>query len=616
MTENRNALKRFFAGVGRILSVTRAVISALFSLVFILFFLVVLGSLFDRQQFDMPEQGALRVEINGYLVDQRGYPDPLAQLINPSAPREYVVGDLIQAIDLAAEDERINSMVLVLHNMLGGGTSKIEELGQALVRFREAGKPILAISDFYNQQQYLLASYASEIIMHPMGLVDIRGFAAYQTYLGEALENLSVNLHVFRTGEFKDAVEPFTSTAMSEESRQQNQMLLDDIWQSYSQGILQRRAIGAADFTRYVEAFDQALLEQNGDAAQMALEFGLVDRVLDRDQSLDYSIKLVGPNEDEDFYAHIDVLPYLRMESLGRRDSADESIGLVVASGPIYDGVQAPGAIGGESLAGLLRRTRQEADHAALLVRIDSPGGSAFASELIRRELDLFRQQGIPVVVSMGSVAASGGYWIATAADHIVATPTTITGSIGVFSIFPTLEDSLARLGLYSDGVETAPLADAMQLDRPLDERASRVIQARVDHIYARFIELVAESRSIPEDQLDPIAGGRVWSGRQALELELVDELGSLEAAERAAAQLAGLEDYRVELVEPPLSFAERVARAIGDSVETLVRRLGTNSAWQSLLTLLAEPVEQTLALTDPQALFLYCSLCSVTGEL
>lgn len=616
MTENRQAFKRFFGGIGRILSVTRAVISALFSLVFIIFFVVLISNLFGQQQLSVPDHGALRIEIDGTLVDQRSFGDPLSQLVSPSAPREYVVRELIEAIELATEDDRINSIMLVLHHMQGGGTSKINELGESLLAFREAGKTVLALSDFYDQQQYLLASYADEIILHPFGMVDIRGFAAYQSYLGEALEKLSVNVHVFRTGEYKDAVEPYIASSMSDASRAQNQGLLDDIWQTYSQGILQRRQLGEGSFRGYVEQFDQALLDANGDAAQMALDYGLVDRIMTRDESLDYSMKVAGANADGDFYANIDVMPYYQLETLAKREPQENKIGLIVASGTIYDGIQNPGAIGGDSLAYILRQTREENDIDALVIRVDSPGGSAFASEIIRREIELIRDEGIPVVVSMGSVAASGGYWISTAADHIVATPATVTGSIGVFSVFPTLEDSLARLGVYSDGVETGPLASAMQLDRPLDERAGSVVQSSVDFIYDRFLGLVSDSRGIPVNELETIAGGRVWSGQQALELHLVDELGDQETAERAAARLAGIDDYRVELIETPMSFAERLVRALTGSVSSLIERVNSGSTLQRLATLLADPIEQGLELSDPQNIFLYCSVCSASDSL
>lgn len=616
MTEKRQTFKRFFGGIGRILSVTRAVLSGLFSLIFIVFFILLASSLFSQQQLTVPDDGALRIEIDGSLVDQRSFEDPLSQLLAPSAPRQYVVRELIEAIDMAAEDDRINSIILVLHNMQGGGTSKINELGESLQAFRETGKTVLALSDFYSQQQYLLASYADEIIMHPFGMVDIRGFASYQSYLGEALEKLSINVHVFRTGEYKDAVEPFIASSMSEASRAQNQGLLDDIWQTYVAGISQRRQLDSLALDTYVQQFDQLLLDEDGNAAQMALNAGLVDRIMNRDESLSYSMELAGTNDDGDFYQNIDVMPYYQIESLGRLQAEENKIGLIVASGTIYDGIQSSGAIGGDSLAYTLRQTRVENEIDALVIRVDSPGGSAFASEVIRREIELLREQGIPVVISMGSVAASGGYWIATAANHIVATPSTITGSIGVFSLFPTVDESLARLGIYSDGVQTAPLAGALQIDRPLDERAANVVQSSVEFIYDRFLGLVSEARDIPVEDLEPIAGGRVWSGQQALDLQLVDELGNQQDAERAAARLAGIEDYNVELIEPPMSFAERLARALTGSISTLVRQVSSGSQLQRLADLLVDPVDKSLELSDPQSIFLYCSVCSATGSL
>ncbi len=615
MTDQRHPLRRFFSGLGRILSVTRSIISGLISLVFILVFLALLGSLIGERGLSVPEQGALRLDLNGTLVDQRSYADPLTQLINPNAPGEFVVRELEAALLHAAEDDRIQAVFLLLHDFQGGGTSKIDELGAALLQFRASGKPVIALADNYSQQQYLFASYASEIILHPMGMVDVRGFAAYQPYLGEALEKLSVNLHVFRTGEYKDAVEPLIASSMSQASRTQNQMLLDDLWQTYAGGVSERRQLSRERFDRYVNQLDQVLLEAAGDSAQAALEAGLVDRVMSRDDSLAYSIKLAGANPEGDFYSHINLGAYYQIEGLATRPDRRPQIGLIVASGTIVDGSPGAGAIGGDSLAYLLRQTRLNEDLAALVLRVDSPGGSAFASELIRNELQLFQRQGIPVVVSMGSVAASGGYWIATASDHIVATPATITGSIGVFSLFPTLEDSLARIGVYSDGVQTAPFSDAMQLDRPLSEAASQVIQARVDFIYRQFLDLVSEARSIPTADLEPLAGGRVWTGRQGLELGLVDSLGDLDDATRRAAELAGITDYQVHEIEPPLSFAEQLTRVISQGVSTLASdRPALLSRLQTWLG--TSLPASALSLNDPQGLFLYCVLCTAGSSL
>lgn len=616
MSDNRRPLTRFFSGLGRILNVTRGVISALFSLVFIIIFLVLLSSLLGQQQLQIPDSGALRIGINGVLVDQKSYSDPVSQLVGGDTTSEYLVRDLVDAIDMAAEDDRIEAIVLVLDDFMGGGTSKIEEVGEALEAFKSTGKPILAVSDTYNQQQYLLASYASDIILNPLGMVDIRGLAAYGSYFGEALDKLAVNMHVFRTGEYKDAVEPLTASGMSEASRQQNQRLLDDIWLTYRDGITQRRAIDTADFTRYVEQFDQLLAEHSGDAAAMAQATGLVDRVLNRDEMLEHLRSVAGDNDNGDFYSHIDVGPYQGLASREQDQPQGPNIGLVVASGTIYDGNRPAGSIGGDSMAGLLRKAREEEDLAALVMRIDSPGGSAFASELIRRELALFAEADIPVVVSMGSLAASGGYWIATAADRILATPTTITGSIGAFAVVPTFEDSLAKLGIYSDGVKTAPLADALQLDRALGESGASILQNRIDHIYNRFLSIVADSRDMPREAVEEIAGGRVWSGRQAMEKQLVDQLGNQQDALEAAAELAEIDTYRTKLVQPERSLAERIAQMLTDRIAGVLPERLQGSWLKALAADKLAPLEEMAELSDPQHLYLYCNLCAGADRL
>jgi protease IV len=551
-SRNPGKLRRIFRAIGRAVNWMRIVaVNALF--------LIILGfvllAIFAGGPGRLPERAPLRLEISGFLVDQRSYIDPFAQLFsrNPDDGTETVVHEVVQAINIAAEDPRITELVLELQYFAGGGISKLEEIGAALTAFKNSGKEIIAISGFYSQAQYYLASYADQVTMHPMGAVLLTGYGSYRNYFNEAIDKLGINLHVFRVGEYKDAVEPFTRMAMSEESREHNSRWIDQLWSIYTSRVENQRQLPKDAINDYINNLDEHLRTVNGDAAALALRNNLVDRLATGPELRAMLIERFGYDEREDDYQAIHYQRYLQY--LARKPAkSPNNIGLVVASGIIYDGEQPPGTIGGDTLAALIREAREVREVDALVLRIDSGGGSAFASEVIRNEVVATRQAGIPVVVSMGSVAASGGYWIAANADEIWATPTTLTGSIGVFSILPTFESTLDKLGINTDGYGTNALTDATRLDLPLDPLAEDVIQQNVESIYARFLAIVAEGRDTEPALIHPIAQGRIWSGITAQELGLVDQLGYLNDAVAAAAQRIGVTDYQVELIEQTMS--------------------------------------------------------------
>lgn len=611
-------LSHFFRGLGTIFSVVGKIVRALITLILVgglVVWVVLIVNALNSQSEAVPESGALRIDLSGVLLDERTYEDPINLLMDQEGPTEHRVYDLVRAIDAAAEDDRITHVVLLLHQFMGGGSSKIVEVGEALKRFRETGKPVYASSDFYNQPAYLLASYADEIHLNPFGFVDLRGLATYRSYYGDAIDKLRVNVNVFRTSDYKDALEPFIGNEMSDASRAQTELWLGDIWQQWQQLIEQNRPqLDESRLTRYSDEFDQLMLEYEGDAALVALETGLVDQLMTRDQTLSRFIRQIGPQDEQgQFYAHINYLPYLDQVETSTAEDAVR-IGLITASGTILAGRQPAGSIGGDSLSLQLRGVRQRDNIDALVLRIDSPGGSAFASELIRRELELIAESGIPVVVSFSSVAASGGYWIAMPADEIWAMPTSITGSIGAFSAVPTFEDSLNALGISSDGVATGPLAGALNLDRALSDQAKTILQSSLEHLYGEFVSLVSESRDIELDELSALAEGRVWSGQQAQSLGLVDHLGGLDMAIQSAAALAGnAEQFRVREVERVLTWREELARLLGGSVSVLFPGLG-QSQLQNWLGRLG--LEQDLSLidgqlSDPAHQYLICASCS-----
>lgn len=615
--EKPGFVRRLARGIGRALRVLVALVRTLLAVVFVL----VLISLFGGGLAPLPASAVLRVAPEGVLVEQLSYPDPRDLLAPGSGPAaETRVGDLVEAIDAAADDSRIKGILLDLGDLQGGGIDKLDTVGEALRRFRAGGKPVIAAGDGFDQQQYYLASYADTIHLNPLGHVLLTGFGSYQLYYKEALDRLRIQFHVFRVGTYKDAVEPFTGTGMSPASREHTEAWLNALWQHYGSGIETRRQLDPGALDSYIRELDAKLAAAGGDGAALALREGLVDQLSTRPEIAAELQALAGAAPEGYFqgsataYAQVDVGTYLRHRGSAREtDGEQPRIGVLIAAGTMYDGEQPANAIGGDSLSRLIRKTREQDRLDALVVRVDSPGGSAFAADLIRRELLATQAAGIPVVISMGTVAASGGYWIAAEADEIWAEPTTLTGSIGVFGIVPTFQDSLAALGIHSDGVGTHPLAGGMRLDRPLSPQAERLIQTSVENLYQRFLSLVAAGRDQEPETLDHIAQGRVWTGRQALALGLVDHLGGLPEAVAAAAGLAGVEDYRQVPVEPSLDLRQRLLRRLLEGAQ-----LPAGVRWPDSLVDLVALLRPLLSKTAPdwtaaseQHLFLHCLECS-----
>jgi protease-4 len=518
----------------------------------------------------VPSQSALLLNIDGRLVDQKAYMDPLASIMGQSDPKqkETLVQDVIDAINYGSKDKRIKTLVLSLDNMVYGGISKMQEIAPALEAFRAEGKKIIAFGNNYSQDQYWLASQADEVYMHPMGSVLVQGYGLYRNYFKQALDNLLINFHVFRVGEFKSAMEPFMRNDMSAEAKRSSLVWLNNLWSEYTQAVVERRGLSASAIDDYANNIDQLLAQYDGDSAAVAVATGLIDGLKTRDEINRYLVEQVGAVDDDSYYQAIGFEQYLWIKSLELPKPASENkVGLIVAVGNIVDGEQPAGAIGGDSLEKLIRTARQDPKVRSLVLRVDSGGGSAFASEVIRNELELLQQAGKPLVISMGSMAASGGYWISAHADEIWATPTTLTGSIGIFGAFPTLDQSLAKIGVNTDGVGTTKLSGATRLDRPLQPIAARSIQSMINHGYSQFLNIVATGRDMSVDDVASIAEGRVWSGVDAKELGLVDKLGGLEQAIASAAELAGLADYDRHLIEIPLSPQEQLLKELSGKV-------------------------------------------------
>ena len=545
----RAAWGAFWRGLN---ALRRAVVNLLFLFVLI----VVLLTIFHEEHIQVPDGAALVLSPAGTVVDQISYVDPISTLTGGDGDiRETLLSDLIDAVDAAAGDARIKLLVIQTDAMEHAGLSKLQELSTALDRFRASGKPIIAIGDSFTQDQYWLAAQADRVLMNPLGQVLLQGYGVYGNYFKQALDKLEVNVHVFRVGTYKSAVEPFLRDDMSAEVKQNHLVWLNTLWGQYKDAIDARRHLAPEKLDDYANHIDRVLADAKGDAGQAALQWKLVDALMSREEMNRELIAEVGEDDDGWFNA-IDFRDYLatkkRLPDVGK-----DKVGVIVGSGMILDGEQRSGLIGGDTLADLLREARLDDDIKAVVLRVDSEGGSAFAAEIIRRELIELKDAGKPVVVSMGSVAASGGYWISADADEVWATPATITGSIGIFGVFPTVEKSLAKIGITTDGVGTTALADAFRVDRPVSAVVATALQSILDAGYQRFLEVVATGRDMPVAAVDKIAQGQIWSGSDAQRNGLVDKLGGLDDAIRAAAKMAKLKEYSKKVITPPLTPQE-----------------------------------------------------------
>ncbi len=502
---------------------------------------------------------ALVIWPSGDLVDQVDA-DPSKRLVEQfydEPPSQTRLGDLIEALEIAADDDRIPLAVLKLDNIGSASMPQLEELGAAMAKFRAAKKPIYAYGPAYDQTAYFAAAQADDVSMDPFGSVLLEGLGVYQNYFKDGLEKLGVEVNVFRVGEYKSAVEPFLRNDMSDEAKAANREWLQDLWQSYDKTVsASRKQVKPGFSDRYVASFRQDLESHGGDTAKLALDAGLVNRLETLTQFRKRIAATVGEDEDRGSFRQIHFGDYLRAahhEGRGKTAARGQKvIAEIAVQGEIVDGTGDAGQAGGETISELLSDARRDKDVAAVLLRVDSPGGSVWASEQIRRGVDDLKAAGKPVVVSMSTLAASGGYWISMDANRIFAHESTITGSIGIFGLIPTLEKPLGKLGIHTDGVGTTPLAGAFRMDRALTDEVKAIMQAQINHGYQQFINGVAAGRKLDVKRVDEIARGRVWSGKEARELGLVDEFGGSQQAAEAAAKLAGIGpgDWRVEPFE------------------------------------------------------------------
>ncbi|MGA9535553.1 MAG: signal peptide peptidase SppA [Desulfobacterales bacterium] len=618
-------MRTVLKSIGRILNtfwkgvtvLRRVFLNLLFIALVVLVIVILLSGIQDR----FPSGAALVLAPAGKIVEQSTETLLVDRFYGTTTGAETVLRDLIDGIDTARNDPKIKILVLDLEKLEGAGISQLQEIGEALKRFKANGKTIFAFGDSFDQRQYYLAAHADQLYLHPMGQVWLGGLGIYRHYFKNALDKLHVDFHVFRVGTYKSALEPFMRNDMSTDDRKSNQAWLNTLWEAYTTDVAALRRLPAERIDDYINNLDGNLAEEGGDAARLALTSGLVDNLKTRDEIRDELIHLVGEDENGESYNKIDFDTYISsmLPKVRRPRTESSRVGLIVAEGIIMNGKQPAGRIGAESTAELIRQAREDEKIKAVVLRIDSGGGSAVASEIIRRELELTRGAGKPVVVSMSSIAASGAYWISVAADEIWALPTTITGSIGIFAALPTFDKTLKAIGINTDGVGTTRLSGAFDLSRPLNPLLADALQLQIERGYRRFIEQVSQGRNMTPEAVEKVAQGRVWAAQTAKGLGLIDKFGGLTPAVESAAKLAKLEKYDLVVVKQPLTARERLFKSLSRLIGILVsgaKSLRAEKVLHSFGSALNDPeIEAVLQIGDPGRSYALCLECMALSD-
>lgn len=603
-------VRSFFSGLWRGLDALRKVLHLIVLLVILAIVVGALRGAVPR----IPSRAALLVAPQGELVEQlSGNPVERAlQEARGDGHAETLLWDLTDSIRAAASDTRIPVLALDLEKFDGATQVTLEELANALREFRASGKKVIAYGTEFTQERYYLAAQADEIYLDPMGFVLLTGYDRYPTYLKGALDKLGVDINVFRVGAFKSAVEPFTRTSMSPEDREESLSYLSALWRSYQEAVTRARKLPPDALAAYVGSFAKSVPASGGDAAQVALRANLVTAVKSRLDAERRLIELVGRDDTTGSFKSVSAADYVRYARAEKKARADGKprVGVIVAAGNILDGDQPPGTVGGESTARLIREARLDKDVKAVVLRVDSPGGSVLASEQIYQELLALHAAGKPLVVSMSGYAASGGYYISAPADEIWASPATLTGSIGIFAIVPTVDKTLGKIGVSVDGVGTTPLSGQLRIDRPLGEEVRAFLQSQISRGYDEFVARVARGRNKTREQIDAIAQGRVWAGADAHRVGLVDHIGSFGDAVKAAARRAKLTDYAAEFIEPELTWAQQLALQLRDTTRVLFQA-GPDERALSQLARRFDPVTREVAqlsrFSTPNRVYAYC---------
>ncbi|MDC3364920.1 signal peptide peptidase SppA [Pseudomonadales bacterium] len=587
----------------------KALQTLLFGLIALGLFLALIAAPFSDNASQMPEDGALVLNPSGVLVEEKTAVDPLNFLADDGWPSEVLLQDLVVALEQARDDPRITTLVLNLDNFGGGLMPHLEIVADGIRDFRASGKKVIAASNGYSQSSLLLAAEADEILMNPEYAVLPEGFSAYRTYFSSLLQRLNVTVNLFKVGQYKSAAEPYFQDRMSDEDKQARLAYLNAWWDTYTVRFETARGLPAESLNDTIDNIQAVLESASGNLGQVALNSGWVDQLMSDRERAEYLVGLIGADEeDEQRYRGIGFEDYLALNPT-EAEAAEHKIAVITAVGSIVDGYADAGSIGSLTLLERIQQARDDDAVKAIVLRVDSGGGSKSASEIIRQELAHAQAAGIPVVASMGSVAASGGYWISATADRIFAHQNTITGSIGIFALIPTFEKVLNEYGVFGDGVATTPLAGAASIDRGIQPIYAGLIQQVIQSGYDQFLAVVAEGRNMTPEAVNEIAQGRVWTGTKALELGLVDEIGGLDEAIQAAAELAGITDYAIWRVEPEASRRQQILEALTAEIRTLapaVKRDPITQHWRAMQS----EVRTLTRFNDPQKAYVICETC------
>ncbi|GGW58131.1 signal peptide peptidase SppA [Alishewanella tabrizica] len=625
MTEKKKGLiRRLF---GAIWSVYRGFRATVLNIIFILFVILIGSAVFSGgDKVEIADTSALYLNLRGDLVEEKRFVDPISAALNESVggqqeQPEVLVSDIVKVINHAATDNRIQAMVMDLSGMGGASLDKLQAVGKAIETFKASGKKVFAYGAYFAQNQYFLASYADQISLEPMGAVLLEGYGSYPMFYKSALEKLKVSTHVFRVGTYKSAVEPFTRDDMSAEAKEANGEWLNALWDDYKQQVAARRNFAVDNFDETFTALYEKVKAADGDLSQYAVNSKLVDAIQTREEFRRSLIAVVGKN-NKHTYNHVTFADYAKSVIPAKQfdNPMSEKVAVIVARGMIVDGTAKAGTIGGDSTAALLRRARNDDKVKAVVLRIDSGGGSAFASEVIGQEITLLREAGKPVIASMGAVAASGGYWIAAPANEIWAAPSTITGSIGIFGLLHTFENVMQTVGLNVDGVGTTELAGfsaGVPVFKGLTEPTKDLMQLLIERGYTEFLTMVGKHRNMALADVDKVAQGRVWTGSKALELGLVDKLGTFDDAIARAAELAGLSQFDVTVVQHELSPTEQMIADIFGSAKARgwlpeVSEQPQNRALRQLTQQVKQDFIMMNQFNDPNGVYSYCIACQI----
>ncbi len=584
-------------------------LNSLFLIVVIVALISFIASFFTKD-FEDPSGKALVLSPPGPIVEQvAGSNDPLASF-RGQLPAELYVGDLLEVLESASKDERVSDIILKLDNIEGTGQAVLFDVGNALLKLKDSGKNLVAVGDSYSRSAFYLASFANEIIMNPDGYLFIDGFGRSKLYFKSFLDKLKIDFNIFRVGTYKSAVEPYLRNDMSEAAKKANLAYLDVLWDSWKKVVAENRGLQSKDIQYLVDNADKVISKSEEGTAQALLSYGLIDNLLSRREQREYLKNKFGESENKKTFSQISGFEYFQLiQSEKEINKSENEIAVIVARGTIVDGTQPPGTIGGDSTSNLIKEAHENENVKAIVLRVDSGGGGVFASELIRQELVAAKEKDITIIASMGNVAASGGYWISANAHEIWASHNTITGSIGIFGIMPTINRGLDKIGINSDGVKTSSIDLSGDVTQPLDPALSRIMQKEIEHGYERFLSLVSDARGMTIQEVDGIAQGRVWAGSTALELGLVDNLGNLNEAIERAAQIAELNDFITYYPSQELDWRQQIIESFSSDLKLLIPEVIRENF---ILKESIKSLREIDRFNDPKGLYVRCENCLI----